>query len=72
MCDIDMNRPVTLSSINLENEGDASEIHQTSCLIWGLFTLSPLKFIIMPMETDRLMGTEPILPVKRSVSINTM
>ena len=35
----------------------------------------PSKFIIVPMETDRLtdrMGTEPILPIKLSVSIDTM
>ena len=36
---------------------------------------SPSKFTIVPMEMDRLtdrMGTEPILPIKQSVSIDTM
>ena len=36
---------------------------------------SPSKFTIVPMETDRLtnrMGTEPIPPVKWSISIDTM
>ena len=36
---------------------------------------SPSKYNIVPMETVRLtnrMGTEPILSVKRTVSIDTM
>ena len=36
---------------------------------------SPSKFIIVPMETDCLtgrMGTEPILPVKRTITIGVM
>ena len=44
----------------------------------GLFTrtsLSPSKYNIVPMETVRLidrMGTEPILSIKWTVSIDTM
>ena len=34
--------------------------------------MSPSKFIIVSMETDRLMDTDPILSVKRPIIIHTM
>ena len=40
-----------------------------------LLSPSPSKFIIVPMETDRLtdrLGSECILSVKRTITIHTM
>ena len=68
---------ITVSYFDAKKSGRYSQVLvETELVLRACLPVpSPSKFIIVPMETDRLtdrMGTEPILPIKLSVSIDTM
>ena len=61
--------PRKLHEIEKKIEGEGTSLRV--CLL----VPSPSKFIIIPMKTDHLtgrMGSVPILPIKWSISVDTM